>query len=176
MDFNKDTPTGSFAIQGKAFAIPKPFAEGHVCTTSESGVLNQILAENTRNNWASRIKKDVEEGTFDQTKIQAEIDEYLENYEFGVRRGRGPSDPVEREALNIAKDIVKTAIRENGYKLADIDVSRINELAEEAVETNPDIMKEAKRRVKQRTELGIGELDLSSVGKDVADAAEEAAA
>lgn len=175
MDFNKDTPTGSFAIQSKTFQIPKPFPEGHVCTLSEAGVLNQILAENTRNNWAARIKKDVEEGTFDQAKMQAEIDEYLENYEFGVRRGRGPSDPVEREALNMAKETVKTAIREKGYKLADIDTSRINELAEEAVAANPDFMKEAKRRVDQRTKLGLGELDLSNVSSPADKAAEEAA-
>lgn len=172
MDFNKATPTGSFAIQGKAFQIPKPFNDGHVCTSSEAGVLNQILAENTRNNWASRIKKDLEEGTFDQTKIQAEIDEYLENYEFGVRRGRGPSDPVEREALNMAKDIVKVALRENNHKLSDVAAEDINRLAEEAVAANPDITKEAKRRVDQRTKLGVGELDLSSVGNE---ATEEAA-
>ncbi len=173
MDFNKDTPTGSFAIQSKTFQIPKPFAEGHVCTGPESGVLNQVVAENTRNNWAARVKKDVEEKTFDQAKMQAEIDEYLESYEFGVRRGRGPSDPVEREALNMAKDIVRNALREKGYKLGDVASEDINRLAEDAVASNPDITKEAKRRVDQRTKLGVGELDLSSVGSEAAE--EEAA-
>ena len=169
MNFNKDTPTGAFKIQEKIFQIPKPFNEGHVCTTSEAGVLNQILAENTRNNWATRVKKETEKATFDQTKMQAEIDEYLENYEFGARRGRGPSDPIEREALNMAKEIVRGALREKGFKLADVSVEDINRLAEEAVAANPDIMKEAKRRVDQRTKLGVGELDLSSVGSDVAE-------
>lgn len=173
MNFNKETPTGAFAIQSKSFQIPKPFSEGHACTVSEASVLNQILAENTRNNWASRVKKEVEDGTFDQVKLQAEIDEYLESYEFGVRRGRGPSDPIEREALNMAKEIVKSALRENNYKLADIAVEDINRLAEDAITKNPDIMKEAKRRVDQRTKLGVGELDLSSLGAETA--AEEAA-
>ncbi len=164
MDFNKETPTGSFIIQGKSFNIPRPFFEGHVCTGSESGVLNQILAENTRNNWGARVKKEVEDETFDQAKMQAEIDEYLENYDFGVRRGRGPTDPIEREALNIAKEIVKNAIREAGHKLADIETDDINRLSEEAVAANPDITKEAKRRVEQRAKLGdLGDLDLSSV-------------
>ncbi len=163
MDFNKDTPTGAFNIQGKAFQIPKPFAEGHACSSSEAGVLNQILAENTRNNWATRVKKEVEEGTFDQAKMQAEIDEYLENYDFGVRRGRGPSDPIEREALNMAKEIVRNALREKGYKLGDVAAEDINRLAEEAITSNPDITKEAKRRVDHRSKLGVGELDLSSV-------------
>ena len=163
MNFNKETPTGAFAIQGKSFNIPKPFTEGHLCSNSEAGVLNQILAENTRNNWASRIKKEVEEETFDQSKMQAEIDEYLENYDFGVRRGRGPSDPVEREALNMAKEIVRNALREKGFKLGDVAVEDINRLAEEAIASNPDITKEAKRRVDQRSKLGLGELDFSSV-------------
>lgn len=164
MDFNKETPTGAFIIQQKTFQIPRPFSEGHVCTNSEAGVLNQILAENTRNNWSDRVKKAVEDESFDQAKMQAEIDEYLENYDFGVRRGRGPTDPVEREALNMAKDIVKNALREKGFKLADVDTDDINRLAEEAVAANPDITKEAKRRVEQRAKLGdLGDLNLGSV-------------
>lgn len=168
MDFNKETPVGSVIIQAKSFEIPKPFAEGHVCTSSDAGVLNQTVAENTRNNFADRVKKAVEaaqsEGIeFDLKKMQAEIDEYLETYEFGVRRGRGPADPVEREALNIAKDIVRKAIREKGMKLGDIDVENINKLAEQVVAENPEVSKEAKRRVDQRNKMTAGELDLSSV-------------
>ncbi len=160
MDFNKETPTGSVFVQGKNFDIPKPFAEGYVCTASDAGVLNQTLGENTRNNWAERVKKEVEAGTFDQAKMQAEIDEYLEGYEFGVRRGRGPADPVEREALNIAKDIVRKAIREKGYKLGDIESDEINRLAESVIADNPDVAKEAKRRVEQRNKMTTGDLDL----------------
>ena len=164
MDFNKETPTGAVIIQGKSFQIPRPFSESHVCTSSEAGVLNQILAENTRNNWGDRVKKAVADESFDQAKMQAEIDEYLENYDFGVRRGRGPTDPIEREALNMAKDIVKNALREKGFKLADVDTDDINRLAEEAVAANPDITKEAKRRVDQRAKLGdLGDLNLDSV-------------
>lgn len=167
MDFNKETPTGSVQIQGESFDIPRPFLEGYVCTSADASVLNQVLGENTRNNFADRLKKAVEAATdeapFDKKKMQAEIDEYLETYEFGVRRGRGPADPVEREALNIAKDIVRKAIREKGMKLGDIDVENINKLAEQVVSENPDVTKEAKRRVDQRNKMTAGELDLSSV-------------
>ena len=167
MEFNKETPVGSFLIQGQTFAIPKPFLEGHACTGPDAGVLNQTLAENTRNNWSDRVKKALEEATdeapFDTHKMQAEIDEYLEGYDFGVRRGRGPADPIEREALNIAKDIVKNALREKGFKLADIDTEDINRLADECVAANPDITKEAKRRVEQRGKIAATEMDLSSV-------------
>lgn len=163
MDFNKETPTGSFIIQSKTFNIPRPFAEGHACTASEAGVLNQTLAENIRNNFAANVKKAVEDESFDQAKMQGELDEYLESYDFGVRKGRGPADPVEREALNIAKDIVKNALREKGHKLADVATEDINRLAEKLVAEQPEITKEAKRRVDQRSKLGVVELDVSSV-------------
>ena len=167
MEFNKETPTQPVTIQSTSFSVPKPFAEGHVCTASESGVLNQTLAENTRNNWNERVKKGLETATekepFDHVKMQAEIDEYLESYDFGVRRGRGPTDPVEREALNIGKDIVKRALREKNFKVADIDASEITRLAEEVVAKNPDITKEAKRRVEQRNKLTVGDLDIGSI-------------
>lgn len=167
MKFNKETPTVSVKIQEKIFDIPKPFTEGHVCASSEAGVLNQTVCENTRNNFAARVKKAIEDGTFDQIKMQADIDEYLESYDFGIRRGRGPADPIEREALNIAKDAVKKAIREQGYKVADVETSRINDLAEQTIEANPDIMKEAKRRVEARSEVSITAIDASKVAETV---------
>ena len=177
MQFSKETPTRAFIIQDKSFQLPQPFSEGHPCTGSEAGVLNQTLAENVRNNLAQRVKKAVDEDNFDQVNMQAEIDQYIEEYEFGVRRGRGPTDPVEREALNIAREEVKSALRKNNYKLADIDAADITALAEQVVSENPDITKEAERRVKKRGEIGNVTLDLSSLGKNSgADEAEAAPA
>jgi hypothetical protein len=166
MQFNKETPVRNFIIQDHSFQIPAPFNEGHTCTASEAGVLNQTLAENVRNNLAKRVKESVDKGEFDQSKMQAEIDQYLEEYEFGQRRGRGPTDPVEREALNIAKDIVKNALREQGIKLADVDTADLNDLAQQTVEANPAITKEAESRVKKRNEIGNVSLpDLKSLGQ-----------
>lgn len=168
MQFNKETPTDSFIIQDHSFSIPKPFSEGHVCTGSEAGVLNQTLAENIRNNLASRVKKVDEENektgaTFDQASMQAEVDQYVEGYEFGVRRGRGPTDPTEREALNMAKEHVKEALRKTGHKLADVEAADITRLAEQVVIENPDITKEAERRVKERGKIGSVTLDLTTL-------------
>ena len=161
MEFSKETPMGQVRIQGKMFDIPRPFAEGHVCTTPEAGVLNQTLAENARNNMAKAVAEAVEDETFDQVKMQARIDEYLEDYDFGARRGRGPIDPVEREAIVIAKDAVRQALRENGYKLADVAAIELNRLVDEAIEGHPEITKEAGRRVKQRQAVNIGSVSLS---------------
>lgn len=166
MQFSKETPSGAFIIQDHAFQIPKPFNEGHSCTASEAGVLNQTLAENVRNNLAKRVKESVDKGEFDHAAMQAEIDQYIEEYEFGQRRGRGPTDPVEREALNIAKEIVKNALRHQGIKLADVDTADLNDLAAQTVEANEAITKEAASRVKKRNEIGNVSLpDLTSIGQ-----------
>lgn len=158
MKFSKETPTGNFVIQGQTFNIPRPFSEAHVCTVAEAGVLNQTLAENIRNSFNLKVKEHVDAETLDVNKMQADIDEYLEQYEFGVRRGRGPVDPVERETLNMAKDIVRAALREKGYKIADIDTEEITRLAEDVITQNPDVAKEAKRRVNERAKLRVGEI------------------
>lgn len=174
MQVTKETPVRQFVIQDETFSLPAPFNEGHVCTNAEASVLNQTLAENVRNNMAKKIKDAKEANTFNQNEMQAEVDLYIEEYEFGVRRGRGPLDPIEREALNIAKDTVKDALRKNGYKLADVDTDDINRLAEQVVADNPEITKEAERRVKEKGKIGIQQLDLSNLGK--ADEGEQAAA
>lgn len=171
MQFTKETPTSDFVIQGHTFKIPAPFTEGHVCSGAEASVLNQTLAENCRNNLAARVKKAVDDGTFDAAGMQADIDEYVEEYEFGARRGRGPTDPVEREALIIAKEEVKKALRRGGYKLADIDASDITRLAEQVVEENPDVRKEAERRVKEKSKIGEVKLDLGGLGSGDGEAA-----
>lgn len=175
MQVTKETPVRQFIIQDQTFSVPAPFVSGHVCTESEAGVLNQTLAENVRNNMAQRVKKAVEEGTFNQDEMQLEIDQYIEDYEFGLRRGRGPIDPTEREALNIAKDAVKDALRRSGYKLADVDAATINDLAAQAVDENPEIRKEAERRVKERNKVGALKLDLSAIKTGEAAEAGEAA-
>lgn len=164
MQVTKETPTRQFTIQDRTFVIPAPFGEGHQCNAAEAGVLNQTLAENVRNNMNKKVKDGIDAGSFNQDEMQAEIDLYIEEYEFGARRGRGPVDPVEREALNIAKDEVKNALRRSGHKIADIATEDINRLAEQVVSENPDIAKEAERRIKEKSKIGIKQLDLSTLG------------
>ena len=43
-------------IQGVTFNVPTPYAEGHVLATNEASALNQLLHENLRNNFASKVK------------------------------------------------------------------------------------------------------------------------
>ena len=77
-----------------------------------------------------------------------------------VAKSRGPE--IKREAFTIAMEEVKRVAREKGFELADFDNEDIERLAAKAIEENPDITKEAERRVDLRSKLGVGELDLSS--------------
>jgi len=85
MEFNAETPKSEVTIQDNKFNVPQPFSKGHACTENESAALNQILVENTRNNFAKRVKTAVENGTFNLADMQTELDKYLAGYEFGVK-------------------------------------------------------------------------------------------
>lgn len=161
MEFTAETVVSEVTIQDSKFAVPQPFAKGHVCTENESAALNQILVENTRNNFAKRVKVATENGTFNQADMQSELDKYLAGYEFGVRRGGGPTDPIGKEATNLAKELIKNALRKKGFKLSDLASKRLNELAAEALDKNPNIRKEAEARVKRREKLGDDEMEIT---------------
>lgn len=166
MQIDKNTETREVTIQGNQFNVPAPFAEGHPCTANEAAALNQLLAENVRNNFSKRVKETVEAGG-DIASLQKELDNYVAEYEFGVRRsaggGRAPVDPVEKEALNLATERVKDSLREKGYKVSDIGNAKIKELAADAVEKYPHFRDQAKKIVKERSKIGSDalELDLS---------------
>lgn len=161
MQFNTDTPMSEVTIQDNSFKVPQPFHEGHVCSGNESAALNQILIENTRNNFAKRVKVAIENGTFNGESMQDELDKYLAGYEFGLRRGSGPTDPVGKEANALAKDLVKTALRKKGFKMADVSTEQMNKLVAETLEKYPAVRKEAETRVKRREKLGDDEIVLS---------------
>ena len=49
--------SNTITIQGESFSVDMPYSEGHVCTSTQAGALNQTRAENLRNNFASSVKK-----------------------------------------------------------------------------------------------------------------------
>jgi PP-loop superfamily ATP-utilizing enzyme len=179
MKIAENTPTREITIQGFAFSVPAPFSEGHTVTAGEASALNQTLAENIRNNLAKTIDKaveaaakanaidvkDVTAGHLDLDELQGKVNEYVQEYEFGVRAGGGRNitDPVEREAMNIARTKVREALKSKGYVLAEIPKETIDKLAEDLVEANPAITDEAKRRVESTKSFAVGEIDLGAV-------------
>ena len=162
-------------IAGGNFKVPSPFAEGHVLTKTEAQALNQTFRENIRNNSAKKVKELLEKKT-ETAKIQKVVDEYVGKYEFGVSGGGGRvMDPVEREAINLATNRVKAAIRKKGLTVSDFTSTKLRELAKGTIKKYPDIMAQAKTVVAAREKAAAA----ASTDIDIeieAPVAEEAAA
>lgn len=140
-----------------AIAVGTPMTEGHVAA------LQQTRRENLRNNFASRVKDAAGEGQLSDEQrnaLQTELDQYAAQYQFGVKRsggGRQPADPVEREAVRLAKMAIENAYRAQYNQKIDKDI-----LAEKAQELmaarGDDYRKKAQRNLR---ETGV---DLASLG------------
>lgn len=175
-----DARRQAIVIQGYDFTIPAPFAEGHPLTANEAAAMNQLYAENVRNNSASRIKAAVkaaeEAGTEfsldttmvgegeDAVTLRASIEDYAENYEFGARRTstREPVDPVQREALRIAKDVASQQLASKGVKQKDLAEGVYDELLAKIVGMDK-VQKLAAKRVKEREGLSGEDFDLGEL-------------
>lgn len=193
MNITETTPSNAIVIAGLSLSVFAPIAEGHVCTVNEAAALNQTFAENIRNNFAGKVKAAVEDKALevgylstdeggkvigdmtdeqltevhalvDLSEIQAALDEYQREYEFGARRsGSGAprvTDPVEIEALGIARQKVRDAIKAKGHKLSEVGTEKINELAKQVLETYPQIREQAKSIVAARKSVALENLEL----------------
>ena len=94
--------TQSITILGLRFNVPSPYSAGHVCTKGEATALNQKRLESIRNKLAVTAK--------DRALTQADVDAYAASYVFGERTARRrTNDPVEAEALELARRLVRKA-------------------------------------------------------------------
>lgn len=143
-------------IAGGEFTIVQPFETGHVCTEGEARALNQLLAENVRNNMAAKVKA----GTATADDVLA----YAKAYEFSVASvPQAKLDPVENECRKLARAAIKAELGKQGVKLEQVDEGA---LAEEIlrVAAMPEIRKVAEGIVNARKKsaniqlgsLGIG--------------------
>lgn len=176
--------TKEITIAGHSFPVSQPYAAGHVITEAEAKALNQVRAENVRNNTASKVKAAMEGTQKDGEPTKDNIAEFVAKYDAeyvftlaSVGGGRKPTDPVEVEALKMARAIfsdwatskkltvkaVREKIGEEAYE------AKIAEIAE-----REEVVKEAKRRVASRqkaAESAMGDLDLGDL--DTASVPEE---
>jgi hypothetical protein len=137
--------TTTITVQGKPVTVPQPFAPGYKLRENDASVLNQTYAENIRNNLSATVKAAVE-AKKSEKEIQALVDEYVKAYDFGVRTGGGRSaDPVQVEAMNIARQKVREALKKQGVKVSDVPAADINKAAKDAIATYPKIMEMAKQ-------------------------------
>jgi len=169
-------------IQGHDFDFGEhPYAEGHTVTANEANALNQVRIENIRNNTASKIKAAAERqgvqpvdvnldlpisDEADAPSLRQSILDYASGYVFGARavRTAEPVDPIEREALKIARDTVRRALAANKppIKVKDLPEGKFDELVE-AFAGKPETIKEATRRLKTAESLGADAVDLSGL-------------
>lgn len=161
-EITDSTPKTTITIASKSFTVPQPYAAGHVLTANEASAVNQVFAENLRNNFASKVKAADEAGTFDQDVLQGALDDYANDYEFGVRTGGGRTgDPVRQEAMNIARDMVRKAIAKKGLKVSDYSGKAISAKAQEVLDSGkyPQILETAKARVESARDIADVEID-----------------
>lgn len=141
----------SLTISGQTFEVEPRYSEGHTLTANEAAALNQTFFENIRNNCAAKVK----EGA-----TQADIDAYVSTYQFGVRTGGGGSrDPVEVEAMNMARDSVKDAIRKSGKNISDFTAKAISEAASKLIARDPKFRELARQRVAELQSQTAGAVD-----------------
>lgn len=126
-------------IQGLPFRVPIRYASGHTLNDGEASALNQTLHENIRNNMAKKISEGQEAGVPKET-LQQQVDDYANDYQFGVRTGGGGfrGDPVMTLAMNIAREMVRTAIKAKGLDSDEWPASRISQAAKALLEAQGD--------------------------------------
>lgn len=141
----------TITIAGKPFEVEPRYAEGHTLTANEASALNQTYFENLRNNFATRAK---------EGEDQAAFSAYAESYQFGVRTGGGGSrDPVETEAMNMARDSVKAIIKKSGKNVSDYSAKSISEAAAKLLDKDPKFRELAAKRVEEMQANASTEVD-----------------
>lgn len=131
--FTNETPRKNITIAKVDYSIPQPFTEGHTCTANEANALNQLLAENCRNNFAEKVKK-AEDGN---KPTQEAFEAYVAGYEFGVR-SVSSSDPVEKEMRKIVEANLAEYLRKRGLTKASMSKEDYENAVAQAMENNYD--------------------------------------
>lgn len=148
-----DVRHDQITIQGTVFKVPIRYAAGHVLTEGEASALNQTFHENLRNNFASKVRDGVEAGLPIET-IQQQLDDYASDYQFGQRGGGGGfrGDPVMTLAMNIAREMVRNAVKTKGLDAEDWPASRVSQAARALIDSQGEsgkIVETARKQIEQ---------------------------
>lgn len=181
MQIATDAPRRQRAISDFIVSVPQPYIEGHTITAGEASALNQTIAENVSNNLRAKLKAGHTTGEgenavtrpFTDEEAQVLVDNYLAEYEMGVRQtGSGTSrvvDPIEREARRLAKEAAKQLVTSKGKKLKEVDLDAITDAIYDA---NVDsLTAEATKIVKAKDKAGEKLADLGAAAAGLLDSA-----
>lgn len=169
------TETQHMSLLGVSVEIPKPFAEGHVCTAGEAATLNQAFKEAVGNNNRAAVQKELDEQNGEvkkgddnynavldddrEKKVVAAIREYAAEYKLGSGGAggrRGPTDPVGKKAHLRATAMIDAKLASAGRPSVATILRSDNEDAKETIKekiaeiaARPDVVEWAKKEVKR---------------------------
>ena len=164
-------------IQGLECEVLAPYTEGHTITEAEAKALNQVRAENIRNNCARLVKKALADAGVEEASdlpedavadLHDEIDKYDIEYVFtlaSVGGGRAKRTPVEVEARKIATAIVHSKLQEAGHKITDYRntnkdkydaaIAQVAEMEQVVAKATANVAEREKE-----AQLGLGDIEL----------------
>ena len=163
-------------IQGQTFRVPLRYKAGDTLKENEASALNQTYHENLRNNFASRVRDGIEAGT-GMDVLQQQLDDYAQDYQFGVRTGGGGfrGDPVMTLAMNIARELVRRAVKEKGLDPEVWSAPKVSQAAKQLLDAqgeNGAIVQTARKQVE--AERQASQAAMAEVG-EIIDATAQAA-
>lgn len=143
-------------IQGQTFKVPIRYSVGHSLSEGEASALNQTYHENLRNNFAKKVSDGIE-AAISMEVLQQQLDDYANEYQFGVRSGGGGyrGDPVMTLAMNIAREMVRLAIKAKGIDIEEWPASRISQAAKALLDSQGDdgkILSTARKQIEAEKE------------------------
>lgn len=157
-------------IDGVTYKITAPYVLGHVVNEAEARVLNQVRSENIGNNLRAKLKE--LHAKVDGGGLQEAIDLVAktdEDYVFTIANtgsGARKLDPIEREALAIAKEIVKAHLAKTGRSMSKVPDGKTEDSWAEEIEghletlqTRDDVVKLAKQRASAKQKVIDAGLD-----------------
>lgn len=161
--------TATLVTAGEKFEIPdaeaKGFIEGHVCTAAEAKTLFQTYKENVGNSWRKRVQEAQAKGE-KLDDIAARIAASATAYNFAMPSqggGRTVRDPVEREAINLAKKAISGHLLKEGKGRKLKDVENLDDVIAQVIEKN-DLLTAAKRIVTAQQKAGQTALENVNLG------------
>jgi hypothetical protein len=112
INVTQDTPRDNVKVQGFSVTVAHPYAQGHKLRANEADALNNYYVNCIRNAVAPRLKKHFGDDLASNAtaeQVQIAIGELEAEYDFG-QSGYSGGDPVEKEALQIAKSLYRNAV------------------------------------------------------------------
>jgi hypothetical protein len=150
------TMLDTISIHGLTFTVPSPYGPGHICSTAEARILNQILHARLRKNFAENVEA-IPTGGIDKAKrdeLQRELDAYAATFSLN-----GP-DPTQAEAIALAISIIKCKLRAEKKLVKEVPQSALREAAEKLLQgpSGQSILCMARVRVIEFQRLAAEEL------------------